>query len=107
MSFYLTTFACQCIRYRNKKLPFRTTLAGGMFQRKIDETITELPNLFGTADDILVVGYDYKGTDHHRSLCRVFQICEKETKVQQRQMQFQMHQCPFLSGNYSLIWGTT
>ena len=29
-----------------------------MFHRKIDAISKELPNVFGIADDILVVGYD-------------------------------------------------
>ena len=35
-----------------------------MFQRKIDEMLKDLPNVFGIADDILVVGYDADGKDH-------------------------------------------
>ena len=31
---------------------------GGMFQRKLDDISKELPNVFGIADDILIVGYD-------------------------------------------------
>ena len=32
-----------------------------MFQRKIDKSFKDLPNVFGIADDILVVGYDAGG----------------------------------------------
>ena len=35
-----------------------------MFQRKIDEIFKELPNVFGTADDMLFVGYDRDHTDY-------------------------------------------
>ena len=35
-----------------------------MFQRKIDEIFKGAPNVFGTADGILVIGYDGNGRDH-------------------------------------------
>ena len=39
-----------------------------MFQRKIDEIFKDLLNVFGIADDILVVGYDADGKDHDDTL---------------------------------------
>ena len=48
-----------------------------MFQRKIDKIFKELPTVYGTADDILVVGYDY-GWDHDNSLQRVLLIYKKQ-----------------------------
>ena len=67
-SSYLTTFACQFGRYRYKRLPFGAAPAGDMFQRKIDEIFKDLPNVFGIADDILVVRYDIDGKDHDDTL---------------------------------------
>ena len=57
-SSYLTTFVCQFGRCRYKSLPFRAAPAGDMFQRKPDEIFENLPNVFGIAENILVVGYD-------------------------------------------------
>ena len=42
-----------------------------MFQREKDEIFKELLNVFGMADDILVVGYDGNGTDHDNIPYRV------------------------------------
>ena len=67
-SSYLITFACQFGRYRYKRLPFAAVPVGDMFQRKIDEIFKDLPNVFGIADDILVVGYDVDGKDHVNTL---------------------------------------
>ena len=67
-SSYLTTFACQFGRYRHKKLPFGAVPPCDMFQRKIDEIFKDWPNVFGNADDILVVGYDSDGKDHDDTL---------------------------------------
>ena len=51
------------IWYKYMRLPFRVAPAWDIFQRKIDETFKELPNIFGIADDILVEGYDKDDTD--------------------------------------------
>ena len=45
--------------------------AGDMFQRKIDNILKKLPNVFGIADDILVIGYDDGGLDYDNTLRRV------------------------------------
>ena len=39
-----------------------------MFQRKMDEIFKGLPNVFGIADDILILGYDADSRDHDRTL---------------------------------------
>ena len=58
---YLTAFACQIGRHRYKRLPFGAASAGDMFQRKVDEIFKDLPNVFGIANSIFVVGYDTDG----------------------------------------------
>ena len=50
-----------------------------MFQRKIDEILKNLQNVFGFADDILVVGYDIDGKDHDDTLQKPLQICRLVT----------------------------
>ena len=63
-SSYLTTFTCPFGRYRYKCLPFGAAPVGNMFQNKIDEIFNDMPNVFGIADDILVIGYDKDRADH-------------------------------------------
>ena len=65
---YLTTFACLFGRYRYKHLPFGAAPAGNMFQCKIDDIFNDMPNVFGIADDILVIGYDKDGADHDKAV---------------------------------------
>ena len=31
----------------------------------------DMPNVFGIADDILVIGYDKDGTHHDKAVCKV------------------------------------
>ena len=61
---------CQFKRYIKKRSSFGAVPTGDMFQRKIEEIFKELPNVFGIADDILVVGYDRNGKDHDDTLQR-------------------------------------
>ena len=59
------------------RLPYGVCPAGDM-SRKNRKNIEELPNIFGIADDILVVGCDDESPDYDRILCRLLQICRKE-----------------------------
>ena len=52
-----------------------------MFQRKIDEMFKEIPNIGGTTDDILVVGYDKDGTDQSGKLHTVLHMHQKTFKA--------------------------
>ena len=42
-----------------------------MFQCKIDEIINNMLNVFGIADDILVIGYDKDRVDHDKAVYKV------------------------------------
>ena len=75
-SSYLT-FACQFGRYRYKWLPFGAVPVGDMFQHKIDEIFSDMPNVFGIVDDILVIGYDDDGTDYDTMVHNVLWRCKE------------------------------
>ena len=70
-SSYLTTFACLFGRYRFKHLLFGAVPAGNMFKHKIDKIFNDMPNVFGIADNILVIGYDKVGADHDEAVYSV------------------------------------
>ena len=69
-SSYLTAFACQFCRYRYERLLFGAAPAGDMFQRKIDGIFKDFPNVFGIADEILVIEYEVDGKDHDKMYYR-------------------------------------
>ena len=68
---YLTLFICLFGRYRYKHLPFGAAPVGNMFQCKTDEIFNDMPNVFGIADDILVIGYDEDRADHNEAVYKV------------------------------------
>ena len=76
-SSYLTTFACPFGQYQYKCLPFREVPVGDMSQHKIDKIFSDMPNVFGILDDILVIGYDEDGADHNAAVHKVLQQCEE------------------------------
>ena len=55
-------------RYWYKPLPSGAAPAGNMFQCKIVKLFNGMPNIFGIADDILVIGYDKDGADHDKAV---------------------------------------
>ena len=75
-SSYLTSFACLFGRYCYKCLPFGSAPVGDMFQRKIDKIFNDMPNIFGIADNILVLGYDKDGADHDKAVYNVLSQCQ-------------------------------
>ena len=48
-----------------------------MFQKKIDEIFSGMPNVFGITDIILIADFDEQGRDHIATLDRVLKICRQ------------------------------
>ena len=48
-----------------------------MFQCKIDEIFSDMPNVFGIMDDILVIGHGEEGAGHNAEVHKVLQWCEE------------------------------
>ena len=68
-----------------------------MFQRKIDEIFKDMPNVFGTADDILVAGYEADGRGHDETVQRVLQRCRQvNLKLNKDKCHFRCTYVPFV-----------
>ena len=46
-----------------------------MFQKETDEIFSSMPNVFGSADDILIAGFNEQGKDHDETLDKVLWRC--------------------------------
>ena len=69
---------------------------GDLFQHMIDKIFKNLPNVFGIADDILVVGYDTDGKDYDEMLQQVLQICRHvNIKLNKDKCHFRCTSVPF------------
>ena len=92
----LTTFTCPFGRYQYKQLLFGAVLAGDMFQCKIDEIFSNMHNVFGIAEDILVIGYDENGADHDAAVHKVLWQCEEvNLKLNKEKCHFRYTSMPF------------
>ena len=72
-SFYPAKCACQSGMYTFTTLylkwHYKMTCSS-----EIDQIFKDLPNVFGIACDIIIIGYDATGRDHDKSLKSVMQI---------------------------------
>ena len=89
---YLTTFACPFGRYQYKCLLFGAVPVGNMFQCKIDKIFNDMPNVFGIADNILVIGDEKDGADHDEAVYTVLrQYQDVNLKLKKKQVSFQVY----------------
>ena len=56
-SSFLTKFNTKIGRFRFTVMPFRTTVAGDVFQKKLDSIFLHLENVMIIVDDIIVIVY--------------------------------------------------
>ena len=92
-SWYLTTFNTECGRFCYTVMPFGTTVAGDVFQSKLDQCFVQIENVIVIADDIMIVGKRTNHSDHDQALttlldtarkCNVCLNCDKlQYKVQE------------------------
>ena len=67
-----------------------------MSEWKIDEIFNDMPNVFGIADDILVIGYDKDGTDHDEPFYKVLKQCQDvNLKLHKEKYHFRCTSIPF------------
>ena len=67
-----------------------------MFQWKIHEIFNDMPNVFGIADDILVIGYDKDRTDHDEAVYDVLRQCQDvNLKLNKVKCHFRCTSIPF------------
>ena len=72
-----------------------------MFQRKIDKIFKHLPNVFGIADEILVICYDSDGKGNDGTLQKVLKICRHvHLKLHKEKCHFMCTSDPFLERRY-------
>ena len=67
-----------------------------MFQHKTDEIFSDMTNVFGIMDNILVIGYDEDGVDHDAAVHNVlWQWEEVNLKLNKEKCHFRYTSIPF------------
>ena len=76
---FLTTFNTEIGQFRYTVIPFGATIAGDVYQFKLDQCIGYIQNVIVIADGIMVVGGQHNYRDHDQALTT---LLETATKVQ-------------------------
>ena len=75
---------------------FGAVPVSNMFQHKIDKIFNNMLNVFGIADDILVIGYDKNGADHDEAVYSVLGQCQDvNLKLNKEKCHFRCTSIPF------------
>ena len=74
-SSFLTTLNTELGRFQYTVMPFSITMAGDIFQRKLDQCFSHLNNIIATTDDIMVGGKYHR--DHDLALTALLKTTRK------------------------------
>ena len=101
-SSYLTTFGTEYGRFQFTIMPFGITVAGDVFQRKLDTIFGHLSQVTCIADDIIVVGYKTDHSDHDTAFTKLLQIArENNVKLNFEKLQYKQTQVDFFGETYT------
>ena len=101
-SSYLTTFNTEIGRYRFAVMPFGITVAGDVFQCKLDECFGHIKNLIVIADDIMVVGKKHNHKDHDLAFTILLQMAGKcNVKLNYEKLQYKCMEVNFYGETYT------
>ena len=101
-SSYLTTFGTEFGRYRFTVMPFGISVAGDVFQRKLDTIFGNLPQVACIADDIIVVGYKEDHSDHDAAFSKLLHTARKNNvKLNYDKLQYKQTQVDFFGETYT------
>ena len=102
-SSYFTTFNMEFGRYRYTVMPFGTTIAGDIFQRKLDQCFGHLHNVIVIADDIMVVGKQQNHKDHDLALITLLDTARKcNVHLNYEKLQYKQKEVKFFRETYTL-----
>ena len=76
-SSFLTTFNTQIGRFRYTVMPFGITVAGGVFQGKLDQCFGKIDPVIVIVDDIMIVGKKQNHRDHDIALTTLLETARK------------------------------
>ena len=101
-SSYLTTFGTEFGRFRFTVMPFGISVAGDVFQRKLDTIFGNLPQVACIADDIIVVGYKEDHSDHDEAFSKLLNTAhENNVKLNYDKLQYKQTQVDFFGETYT------
>ena len=101
-SSYLTTFNMEFGRYQYTVMPFGTTVAGDVFQRKLDRCFGHLQNVIVIANDIMVIVKQPNHKDHDQALTALLNIARKcSVHLNHEKLQYKQQEVKFFGETYT------
>ena len=83
-------------------MPFGATVAGNVFQRKLDECFGKLKQVVIIADDIVVVGYKPDHSDQDQVFTSLLQTAQKcNIKLNYDKLQYKKDKVDFFGETYT------
>ena len=101
---FLTTFNTENGCYRYTVMPFGATVAGGIFQCKLNQCFGHIPNVIVIADDIIVVGKMQNHRDHDQALTTFLQTAKAcNVRFNYKKLQYKQTEVEFFGKTYTVI----
>ena len=98
----LTMFNTELGRYRFTVMPFGISVAGDVFQRKLDECFGHIKNLTIIANDIMVIGKNRNHKDHDLALTLLLKMAKEcNVKVNYQKLQYKSTEVNFYGETYT------
>ena len=102
-SSYMTTFNTEFGRYRYTGMPFGATVAGDVFQHKLDEYFGHIPNMIVIADDIMVVEKQPNHKDHDQALTTLLETARTcNVRLNYEKLQYKQTEVGFFGETYTV-----
>ena len=98
----LTTFNTELGRFWYMVMPFGATVAGDVFQRKLDECFGKLKQVIIITEDIMVVEYKPDHSDHDQAFTSLLQTAQKcNVKLNFDKLQYKQNEVDFFGETYT------
>ena len=90
-SSFLTTFNTELGRFCYTVMAFGATVAGDVFQCKLDECFGKIEQVIIITDDIMIVGYKPDHSDHDHTFTNLLQTAQRcNVKLNYDQLQYKL-----------------
>ena len=97
VSSFMTTFNTDFGRYRYTVMPFGATMAGDVFQHKLDQYFGHIMNVIVMADDIMVVGKQCNHRNYDQGLTNLLATARKcNVRLNYEKLEYKQEEVDFL-----------
>ena len=94
---FFITFNTEFGRFRYTVMPFGVTVAGDVFQCKLDQCFGYIKQVIVIADDIVIVGKKPNYSDHNQSLKTLLETARRyNVQLNNEKLQYKKQEVDFL-----------